>query len=873
MTLSIVRSESPPPPALFGRTAELLFLGHAGASAESGAGSMVVLRSESGGGLTRLLAVHAAESAARTVVRLRADPMGTGIPYATLGGSVRPGVDGLTTPADVAEDLLRDWACSGPTLVVIDDLQYADGHTVQTLRLLAGRLSRVPVSVVVAGHAGFADRGFDALADVVAVHDVAPLNPDAVEAMVADLTGGVPDPALLGRCADALGNPWLISRLVESGWPTERFIRTVVSRLERLGEPAGTVLRLAAVLVGSTDAAEIAVAAGLPLARVLPVVDRLCRARLLTRLDDRVQPRHPLVGAALLAASGTLFAPVARSLEAAGAAPDRVAAHLAAAPVLDRWAVAWTVDHAPVTDPDLLGRACAAMEPGDDRQGEARVAWAESLLRVGRTGAAGAAAGAMLHVRPTPPLRSRLRSVLAQVAMARNDGPGALAVLTEEASAGHRPRAMAAQARLLAGDVDGALLAAGEPADGDPLTEVWLAQVEVVAAYLTRDLDRAVALLDRVDALLEIAVADPPQWLLAKLMRAAICDLRDDWAAGAALLAEALPVAEPVDGFFAPWAHLIAALMAYNRGDWAAALSSVDQGLARRDHYGFTRPLHALAGVVLLHRGDVPAGRAHVEAAARAVDQVRGVAAFYEHIAAVGDVLLADVDGRDADALELVRRVADGSVGPHHGNSVSGVAGRLVRVAVRGGDLDLATAIADAAAESGVDGVVPRYCRGLIESDVDALLAAVGGFADAGLPLAAARAGEDAAVLLARAGRVAEAKAAFSDSIRTYTALAALADVDRARAALRASGLVRGVTGKRTTAKRGWDSLTPTELRIAELVAQGCTNPEVARRLVVSPRTVQTHVSRILAKLGLSSRVEIAVGLRGRQAVDGNGVG
>ena len=42
-------------------------------------------------------------------------------------------------------------------------------------------------------------------------------------------------------------------------------------------------------------------------------------------------------------------------------------------------------------------------------------------------------------------------------------------------------------------------------------------------------------------------------------------------------------------------------------------------------------------------------------------------------------------------------------------------------------------------------------------------------------------------------------------------------------------------------------------------VAQGLSNPEIARRLFISSRTVQTHVSHALEKLGLSSRVELAV--------------
>jgi DNA-binding CsgD family transcriptional regulator len=62
----------------------------------------------------------------------------------------------------------------------------------------------------------------------------------------------------------------------------------------------------------------------------------------------------------------------------------------------------------------------------------------------------------------------------------------------------------------------------------------------------------------------------------------------------------------------------------------------------------------------------------------------------------------------------------------------------------------------------------------------------------------------------------------------------------------------------------GWESLTRTELQVAELVGRGLTSPQVAARLYISPRTVQTHISHILTKLDLRSRVELAAELSRR---------
>lgn len=56
----------------------------------------------------------------------------------------------------------------------------------------------------------------------------------------------------------------------------------------------------------------------------------------------------------------------------------------------------------------------------------------------------------------------------------------------------------------------------------------------------------------------------------------------------------------------------------------------------------------------------------------------------------------------------------------------------------------------------------------------------------------------------------------------------------------------------------GWASLTPAELRVVDLVTAGLSNPEIGERLFISRRTVQTHLSRVFAKLGVASRTELA---------------
>ena len=63
--------------------------------------------------------------------------------------------------------------------------------------------------------------------------------------------------------------------------------------------------------------------------------------------------------------------------------------------------------------------------------------------------------------------------------------------------------------------------------------------------------------------------------------------------------------------------------------------------------------------------------------------------------------------------------------------------------------------------------------------------------------------------------------------------------------------------GERKRPATGWGSLTPSEREVVKLVCEGLGNKDIATRLFVSPRTVQTHLTHVYNKLGLASRIQL----------------
>ena len=189
----------------------------------------------------------------------------------------------------------------------------------------------------------------------------------------------------------------------------------------------------------------------------------------------------------------------------------------------------------------------------------------------------------------------------------------------------------------------------------------------------------------------------------------------------------------------------------------------------------------------------------------------------------------------------------------------------LVRLAVVAGDRQVARTATRACQEEAAAETQPARavaaslrCQGLLSSDPVPLRDAVAHYRTVGPAVELPAAVEDLAAVLAERGQHVEARAALNEAVTLYESLNAGWDIRRADSRLRPYGIRRGVRGPRgLRPASGWAALTPTEVKIAALVARGDSTSEIARGMFLSRRTVQTYISRILAKLGARSRVEI----------------
>ncbi|WSZ44894.1 helix-turn-helix transcriptional regulator [Streptomyces sp. NBC_00190] len=303
----------------------------------------------------------------------------------------------------------------------------------------------------------------------------------------------------------------------------------------------------------------------------------------------------------------------------------------------------------------------------------------------------------------------------------------------------------------------------------------------------------------------------------------------------------------------------------YRLGDWDEAVSGVARARALPVSDGWLPVVvHGLRALVLGHRDEREAAGAELAELPADAFGTPAARRYASHVL-LARALLAERDGRPADALRaLLPELADDAR-----DAVSyerpWVLSEIVRLALE--SAQTGTAREAVAACGRVAAALPGYpgpalallrCRGLFAQDPELLAQAVAHGERGGWPLVLGHTLEDLAVARAWHGDLAGSRSALTRAVAAYEDLGARWDIARADARLRSLGVRRGSRSARRRPANGWEALTPAELKVALLVAQGRSNPEIASALFLSRRTVQTHVSHILAKLQVRSRAAVA---------------
>ena len=147
------------------------------------------------------------------------------------------------------------------------------------------------------------------------------------------------------------------------------------------------------------------------------------------------------------------------------------------------------------------------------------------------------------------------------------------------------------------------------------------------------------------------------------------------------------------------------------------------------------------------------------------------------------------------------------------------------------------------------------HARGLIDQDPADLRRAAERYATT---RARASALEDAGNAWAQRGDQGQATTLLGQAYALYEQAGGDDDLARVRRGLRAAGTRLRHWTQADRPASGWDSLTDAERRIADLVAQGLSNRQVANRIFLSTHTVAFHLRHVFWKLGITSRVQLA---------------
>lgn len=925
--------------ALLERDAELATIESLLDAARAGRGQILTIEGEAGAGKTSLLNAAGRLSAASEmrVLRARGGEYERDFPYGVVRQLFEPmlfeegqreelltGSAALAAPvfdlqAARREDtdplaiqhglywLMADLAAGSPTVLLIDDAQWADLTSLRAFVYAGRRLEGLPMLVaftVRTGEPGWHEELLDQLRrqPMASLIEPAPLSVQATGDLAAAEVGSRPSEQLAGTCCEATaGNPFLLVELLrsldgkqlgsiadDSGALVEKaaasISRSILARLTKLGEHSIAVARAVAVLEPKAEARLIAELADLPLDVVAESCALLIRARLLSD-SQPVTFAHPLVREAVLSEvpaprRAADHSRAARLLDRDGAAVDSVAAHLLLAELGgDRWAVARLRSAAaealgrgaPDAAARYLRRALREPPDGNERQAVSRELGL-ALLRASDS----EGIEVLRTVRAAsedPVMRAELATELASSLSVRGGGDEAAALLEESlAEIGEHGGELGVLLRGWLGLLtawgrervpDDALPKPGsEPSNKTRSGRVLMAQASFLMAVglgtIKRGLELAELAVPSAEVLAEDAMAGlPPLGPLAVL---ALADRGEDLGDLPSVLIEAARrrgSAPGVSGGYgvrsflqfldgnlrdaqadadvainvargpelpAPLAIWSAAAIRISaaRGDFVAAEDLLAEFWSKRT------PVSGIpSGILLCARGELrwATGR-YAEARhdyLAAAEAVKFLPLANQEMLPwrIGLVRCEAMLGNDEQARQLAMETT-----------------ALARQA--GGQRGIGIAL-------GAQGTISGGDEGIA-----LLQEAVGTLAATRARLQHARSLVDLGAALRRGNRRKEARDPLRDGLDLAHRCGATPLEEEARAELAATG-----ARPRKAVFTGVESLTPSELRVARIAAEGKTNREIAQTLTVTEKTIETHMRHVFQKLDVGRRTEL----------------
>lgn len=806
-------------------------------------------------------------------------------------------------------EMLEDYAGSRALLIVLDDMQWADELTSLALRILVPALRPSPVLFLLARRAVSNHRSAqDAVEWLIAEGarrlSLGPLSAEVMAEFCAKVLGGRPGASVLALAAASGGNPFLLEEILttlqndgrvreqdgvaalEGDLPVN-LVAAVDKRLRGLSGEARRLLEVGAVLRRPFTLHEAAGILHLPFVDLLGATREAVGAGTLVDIGSTLVFRHDLIREAIHdglpgAVRQALHREAATVLQFEGRAAPEIAEHFVegglrgdhAIAVLQE-AVRQMAPTAPGAAADLVLRVLDLVDQ-DDASHLHLVADAVRLL---------ASAGRLVEARQLG--EAHLRHA--------REGPARATIvlgLAEALKHAGQDRAAVDYARRA---LRGSEVPAREQAHLLAILAHALLQVD--------EIDEAEAVGERAVSVGR-AVSEHSAVVFGIVARSVAAFARGDLGTAVGLAEEAVGLAESEAGEARqrhPRLWLARVVVATDRLDEAAALFDADKRESDELGTAWSRPLwHHFHSDLRLAAGQLDDAEADAEAGVRVAEQISAMALTPSLLATLGRVATRRGDLDVAEALlrraeqqvhsgigviseELYWELAlyhDAAGRPHAALETlgplydamperlylfvhePGAGPQLVRMALAAGCRERAQAAAAAsrlAAERNPAvtslAAAAAHSEGLLQGDIGLLREAVSIFRNSPCRLSLASAQEDAAAAENAAGQAAAAVAFLQEALVSYADCGAKGDAARTQRRLDRFGVSeRRVPGVRRP-KTGWESLTPYELRVVRLVAEGHTNREVASRLYLSPHTVDSHIRHAFAKLGVSSRV------------------